>query len=304
MYRDLLAHASSQFGLFTRSQAHRVGVSDRALQRRVRNGLIEQLPRGVYRIVGTPGSWEQRVLSACLAGGEQCVASHRCAAALHGFDGNRREIVEVTVPRHIRYKSRAAVVHQSLDLAPGDCTMLGPIPVTTPARTLIDLGAVTGWERVEEMFDGAERDSIVVDAVVSRRHAEVRRQGRNGVGPMAVVLEGRGGQPPKYVIERRFLRILERADLPRPECQYPIELPSGRTIYTDAAHVAPKLAWELDGHGAHATRRQRAADHARANEIEDLGWQLRRFTYEQVMHDPALVARAVRNALAARFCGT
>ena len=67
----------------------------------------------------------------------------------------RRGVVEVTVPRGTRVRGVDAIVHESLDLRPEDCTFVGPIPVTTPARTLIDLGAVVRWERVEEAFDGA-----------------------------------------------------------------------------------------------------------------------------------------------------
>jgi hypothetical protein len=184
-----------------------------------------------------------------------------------------------------------------------DCTHVGPIPVTTPARTLIDLGAVASWLRVEEAFDGGERDELTTCGVVARRHAQVRKQGRRGVGPMAIVLDRRTERPPKEVIERRFLRLLEKAGIPLPECQHEIVLPSGRQVFIDAAHVDLRLAWELDGHGSHATRAQRADDNARAGEIEDLGWKLRRFTYEQVMHERAAVVRAVRSAITSRSCG-
>jgi very-short-patch-repair endonuclease len=86
--------------------------------------------------------------------------------------------------------------------------------------------------------------------------------------------------------------------LPQPVCQYEVELPSGRRAYLDAAYPACTLAFELDGHGGHATRSQRAADNRRAAELHELGWHLRRFTYEQVMNEGPLVVRTVRAALA------
>src|SRR5207237_7435701 len=115
------------------------------------------IARCVYRSGGSDSSCHQRLLAACLVGGEKCVASHRAAAELHRFDAVQRGVVEVTVPRGTRVRRINAIVHESLDLAAVDYTHVGPIPVTTPARTLIDLGAVTRWEPVEEALDGAER---------------------------------------------------------------------------------------------------------------------------------------------------
>ena len=293
----VLEIAATQFGLFTRTQAHEHGVSDRVLQRRVRNGLLEQLSARVYRVAGIPETWEQSVLLACLAGGSQCVASHRTAAALHEYDGFGRSALEVTVPRHVRYRSSLAIVHQSKDLSTADVMRLGPIPVTTPERTLIDLGAVTFVERVEEAFDGAERDAIALRDDVRTRHAQVRRQGRNGVGPMASILEDRALTIPQSVLERRFLRLLMDAELPLPELQHRVVLSTGRVVYIDAAYVDLLLGYELDGHGTHATRAQRAADNRRANDLIDLGWTIQRFTYEQVMREGVSVVRTVRASL-------
>jgi len=298
----LLTIAATQFGLFTRHQAHRCGVTDRILQYRVRHGVLEHLARHVYRLCGSEPSWHQRLLAACLVGGERCLASHRAAAALHGFDAVRPGIVEITVPRGTRVRRSDAIVHESLDLAAIDYTYVGTIPVTTPARTLIDLGAVTRWERVEEAFDGAERDDLAERLAVVKRHAQVRRQGRRGVGPMGVVLRNRLGAPPDSVIERRFVRLLEDAGLALPELQYEVALPNGRKAYLDTAYPAIRLAWELDGHGAHATRKQRSADNTRAGLLADVGRDLRRFTYEQIMHEGGAVVRAVRAAIHIRSC--
>ena len=51
----------------------------------------------------------------------------------------------------------------------------------------------------------------------------------------SVVLRNRLCVPPKYVIERRFVRLLENAGLPLPELQYEVALPNGRKAYLDAA---------------------------------------------------------------------
>src|SRR5437763_15532514 len=107
---QLLLMAATQFGLFTRPQAHKCGVTNRMLQHRVAGGLFEQLPRGVYRICGSEASWRQRVLAACWAGGAYCVASPRTAAVLHGYDTPTTNLVEVSVPRRTRCKNSDAIV--------------------------------------------------------------------------------------------------------------------------------------------------------------------------------------------------
>ena len=82
--------------------------------------------------------------------------------------------------------------------------------------------------------------------------------------------------------------------------QHPVVLANGRRAFIDAAYVELTLGFELDGHGSHATRRQRAADNRRANDLRDAGWDLRRFTYEEVMRDGARVVRTVKAARAQR----
>jgi very-short-patch-repair endonuclease len=73
---------------------------------------------------------------------------------------------------------------------------------------------------------------------------------------------------------------------------------TGSEYVLDFAYVDEGLGLELDGHGSHATRAQRAADNRRAGQLGDVNWTLRRFTYEQVMRDSSAVASAVRSALA------
>ena len=68
---------------------------------------------GVYRIAGTPVTWRSHLLAAVLAGGPGAVASHRSAGALHGLDGCRLGVPEVSVPRGRRYRPGGARVHES-----------------------------------------------------------------------------------------------------------------------------------------------------------------------------------------------
>jgi len=230
-------------------------------------------------------------------GGPECLASHRAAAALHRFDGFAPGVIEVVVPMHVFHRRKNVIVHHTRSLPEIDRDRVGPIPVTSKARTLIDLGAVASADQVEEAFDGAERDRLVKRIQVVRRYEQLRAPGRNGVGAMTQVLRDRMERVPRSVLERRMLRLLERAGLPRPVVAHRVQLSETTAYELDFAYLEPRLALEVDGHGSHATRRQRAADNVRQGRLEDANWMVRRFTYEQVMYDPSSVAATVRDAL-------
>ena len=65
-----LAIAQRQYGLITRWQLLEVGVHRRTLDRMLSAGRLEIVERGVYRVVGTPRTWEQRALA--ITGGSSC----------------------------------------------------------------------------------------------------------------------------------------------------------------------------------------------------------------------------------------
>jgi hypothetical protein len=278
-----------------------LGISKDQLRRFVEKGVIDRVAPDVFRFAASTRSWRQEVLLAVLDGGPECLASHRTAAALHGLDGFAADVVEVLLPMNVYHRRMNAIVHHTRSLTSVDRSRVGAIPVTSRARTLIDLGAVVTAESVENAFDCAERDRRGIRAEVEARYGALRARGRNGIGAMTQILSERVAtdRVPRSVLERAMLRLLHRAGLPRPIGCYRVELSGGDVYELDFAYVSRRLGLELDGHGSHATRRQRAADNVRANALGDGGWRLRRFTFEQVMHQPASVAAAVRAALEA-----
>ena len=291
--------AAKQLGLFTRDDARDAHVSSDQLRRLVRRGVVERASPQVFRFAAAARSWHQDVLAACLDGGPDCVASHRTAAVLHAFDGFSPGVIEVLVPMSKRHRRKNVIVHHTRVLPEGDRVRVGRIPTTSKARTLIDLGAVVPADVVEAAFDSAERDRSVRRATVERRYESLRAPGRNGIGAMTQVLQGRVAveRVPRSVLEREMLRVLSSAGLRLPVSRYRTRTPDGRRYEIDFAYVDERVAIEVDGHGSHATRRERAADNVRANALGDAGWTMRRFTYEQVMYDSAAVVETVRACL-------
>ncbi len=295
----LSAVAGKQLGLFTRADAKELDVGDDRVRYLVRQGVAQRVTPRVFRFAAATRSWHQDVLAACLDGGAECFASHRTAAALHGFDGFPADVIEVLVPMHVRHRRTSVIVHHTRDLPAVDRARVGVIPVTSRARTLIDLGAVAPADRVEEALDGAERDGSVRRQQVESRYVRLRARGRNGIGAMTQILEGRlpTERLPRSVLERRMLRLLTEAGLPSPVGNHPVRLVDGSVYKIDFAYVEQMIAIEVDGHGSHATRRERADDNRRANALSSAGWMMRRFTYEQVVREPTAVASVVRLAL-------
>lgn len=139
----LLAVLARQLGVITRSQALEVGISPRTIARRLQEGTWVRVQPRVFRSVHFPESREQAPLAAVLAAGPSAAASHRAAAWVWGIQGLRSAPLEITVPAGHVPVLADAIVHPIPDLTPIHVGRVGPLPVTTVARTLVDLGAVS-----------------------------------------------------------------------------------------------------------------------------------------------------------------
>jgi predicted transcriptional regulator of viral defense system len=131
-----------KYGLLTGEQGRSLGFTRDAIRHRVATCIWVRVLPGVYRLAAVPQSWKQRLLAACLWSGSG-VASHRSAGALYGFDGFRAGLIEITAGLNAAPARTGIVLHRSGQLGPADRTRLHGIPVTTVARTLVDLGAVS-----------------------------------------------------------------------------------------------------------------------------------------------------------------
>ena len=136
--RRLLEIAGAQHGLVAHDQLREFGTP-RQIEYRLARGRIEHVHEGVYRLAGSPRTWHQQLLAACLASSSANAVSFRAAAQMWGLPGGA-EIVEVTAPRHRRMQYDDVTMHESFFLTDLDVTYLHGIPVTRPARVICDLG--------------------------------------------------------------------------------------------------------------------------------------------------------------------
>jgi very-short-patch-repair endonuclease len=288
--------AARQYGVFGRDQVMSVGAGRGFIQHRLRSGRWERIAHNVFRVRGAPLAWRQSLLTACLSWGEGAAISHRAAAVFVGLAGFEKEIVEVTVPQHRRGRG-PGIVHRNM-LQSVDVITRERIPVTTAARTLIDVASIAPRDRVEEALDDALRRGMVSIARMRWRLAEVGgKGGRPGVTMMRALLDTRETTGvPQSVFETRLLRTLQDAGL-HPVLQYPVRDGAGLIGVVDFAFPSERVAVEADGYRWHSARARWDHDLQRRNRMTALGWRVIHITWTALSERPQDVIDSVRRTL-------
>ncbi|MGH2831058.1 MAG: DUF559 domain-containing protein [Actinomycetota bacterium] len=293
--------AAARYGVFTREEALREGATRNVIQRRLRDGRWERIQHGVYRLAGVPQSWRQSLAAACLAAGEGAVSSHRAAGQLWDSAEVPRGFIEISIPRTRGVRPAGATVHRVSDLSPHDVVVKDAIPVTTPARTLIDLAGVLSRDEMEEALDDALRRGLVSLGWLRWRIESLRRPGRPGIAEITALCEARSGHAAlESVLETRLLRLIVRARLPHPVPQYVVRDRGRFVARVDFAYPEQQLAIEADGYKWHSHRRRWERDVTRGNALLRLGWRVVRVTARDVKEHPGQVAETIAAALVAR----
>ena len=257
----------------------------------------QALHPGVYRFAGTPGSRQQRLLAAVIVSGEGAVASHRAAAALQRVPGGAWRL-EISVPHGRRARRRDIHVHQAR-LDHSDVTVVDAIPVTTATRTLIDLASVIPADALEEALDDALRRRLTSVRRLQWRLVQLGTRGRPGSGILRGLIEAREGKAnTESPLETRFLRLLRRAKLPLPVCQYEISDRGRLVARVDFSYPDVRLAIEIDGYRWHSGRSQWERDLGRRNQLTALGWSVIHVTSSDIERGAAEILGAISAALA------
>jgi len=280
-----------QHSVLSRGQWLDAGLTDRQLQRAITNRAVFVLHPGVYALRGSKPSFHRDVMAACMASGG--IASHRCAAYLWKFRKFERPVIEVLVAKGHAPTLAGVTVRRTARLDSGEMTHVGPIPVTSRPRTLLDLVSVAP-DLVEGALDGAlhrRRVSLrTLQGVLDRagKHHPAHRV-------LAPLVEARlaGRRPTESELEDDLLAVLRRYGLPEPEPQYPYR---GRRI--DFAYAELVLGIEANSVAAHAAKEDVQRNAEKANDL--LEWWILYFTYDDVHRTPAEVARRVEDAIQRR----
>jgi predicted transcriptional regulator of viral defense system len=195
--------AARQHGVLATWQLAALGVPRHAVDALVRTRHLHRLYRAVYAVGHAAVSPRGRDLAAVLSCGPGALASHRLAGQLWGFVRTAKHR-EVTAPRS-RAKRDGVLVHRSRRLTGHDRAVIDAVPVTVPARTLVDLADVLSQPRLADAVHEAE--VIRVFDLGEIRRAQKRVPGRRGRHRLARALAAYEEQPmTRSMAERRSSR--------------------------------------------------------------------------------------------------
>lgn len=285
----MAALASRQHGVAARRQLLALGVGRHTITRLLRRGHLHVVHRGVYAVghrrLTRYGNW----LAAVLAAGPGAVLSHRSAAALWGIRDFNRRTIEITAPREVQ-RPNLSVCDSTLP--PDETTTHDAIPITTPARTLLDLAAVLDEHALARAAERAEALRLTSPTSVADLVARYPR--RPGTPNLNRLIEEHRIVPTdtRSHLERRFLTFLDANDLPRPLVN---ELED--KITPDFRWTAERLIVELDGFETHGTRAAFERDRARDRALTVEDWRVVRVTQRQLDDAPEQLARELRALL-------
>ncbi|MBW3589646.1 MAG: DUF559 domain-containing protein [Actinobacteria bacterium] len=290
--------AARQHGVVTHAQALKAGASHGLIHHRLRTRRWELVYRTVYRLRGTPRSWEQQLMAACLAARDG-VVSGRAAAALLEFPGFDRGKVEITTPRKRRFRAEFTV-HQSAYLMKADVIRIGVIPVTAPIRTLVDVAALVSADTLQEALDDALVRGLVTIPRVDRWLEKVTAP-IPGIGVFKAAIDSRrDGGTPQSVMETRMLKLMRSGGLPEAQRQYSISHGGEEIRRADFVYPAERIDIETDSRGFHSAQKPFEKDRRVDNQLSILGWCVLRFTWAEIINEPEKVISTIRAALAAR----
>ncbi|MEJ1107066.1 MULTISPECIES: type IV toxin-antitoxin system AbiEi family antitoxin domain-containing protein [unclassified Kribbella] len=260
----------------------RASVSGRAIRRALAIGAIRRIAKGVYAM---PPAADPLAAARAQAG----IVSHLSAAVLHGFSVlDLPAKPQITVPRgqHRRLSPVDCELHWADDV-PSDGRLTGKLrTVLDCARTLPFTAGLTVADSALRL-DAFDRSQLLVGA------AELRGPGCRRARRVAAAADGRAESPLESVLRA----LLIEAGIEGFEPQVVVQ-DHDFSARIDLGHRGLLIAVEADSFAHHGTRRGLTRDCRRHVNLTIRGWRLLRFSWEDVMFDPAWVVDAIRQAMA------
>jgi very-short-patch-repair endonuclease len=285
--------AARQHGVVSRAQLIAAGIPAAVLDRRLRAGRLRALHRGVFS-AGPVVSVHARALAAAFACGPSAVVSQCTAAALWRIVPPAQDGADVTVNVAGGMRRRAGIrVRRVARLVPDEVTILHGIPITTPARTLVDLA---------DALPSHELERAVAEALALRLTTAARIQAlvdryprQRPTSRLRTILHGQATRGvPRSKVEALFVALLRRSRIGLPEVNVIV---CGFEV--DFFWRGEGLVAEVDGYAVHAPRRRFEGDRRRDAELAAAGLRVMRVTWRQINDEPEAVAVRLALALAA-----
>jgi len=298
----LMDLATRQHGVVSMAQLLRLGYSDDTVLEWATASRLHRVHHGIYAVGHRRLSWHSRCWAGVLGAEANevdevvwpAVASHGSAAYLWGLYRYAPERIDVTAPIRRRAK-REFVVHFSSILAAEDRREGEGIPVTSVARTLLDLAIRATPQRLERRLERAEELGLLdlheVEDVLDRAG------GHRGRGRLRRALALYQPDPAftRSRFEKQFRRLVIRAGISAPSMNF-----NAHGYELDAYWPELRFAVELDLFETHGTRAAFERDRLRHEELKLVGIEMIRVTKPRLDAEPDAVLRNLATLLGRR----
>jgi hypothetical protein len=282
--------AAEQWGVVDYDDLRRCGFSEDAVLRRVRDGRLHPLYKRVFAVGHPNVSVRGRFLAAVKACGPGAVLSHFAAAVLWGilrWDGRDPEVLVPKLRRHPGIKTRRTARLDDIDIR-----RRHGIPVTSPARTLLDLAAILPQKGLRR----ATREAFALQLVAVPQLADVlRRLGPCRGSSNLSSIVARGYLPTRSELEDAVLDLILAGGLHEPDVGLPLRV-DGRRVIPDFRWPEQRLVIEADGAAWHDNQLAREDDAERQAILEASGERVVRVTWSQTLERPRQTLERLRAA--------
>lgn len=278
-------HLRRQDGVITVAQARRCGLSVDAVNRRVRRGRWRRCAPGVYFVDDRPFTNASRIRASVWACGPNAVASGEAAVWWHGLTESAPDVVEVTVPKTTRLRSKKGVDLRRRDLMPADIVEHRRLRLTALPLTVLEAAVGRNGARI---MDTALQTRLNLSELQA---AHLRNAGRRGA-PIARDLLQAAATGARSEAERLLIDLLNAAQISGWYANHPV---GGYSV--DVAFPAIKVAIEVDGWAFHSSHADFVADRRRQNKLALMGWQVLRFTWLDLTEQPERVIAEIQRAI-------
>jgi very-short-patch-repair endonuclease len=288
----LIGPAANHNGLLTRKQLLDAGLTRNFIDGRVRCGLLRRAHTGVYQFGPVSPSYarERAALLACNGG----VIGRRSAAALWQVLPAQRAIDPVDVvlcaQRH-RGVRPGIRVHRCIP-ADDEITTVDGVPVTTLARTLLDIGtmSVRDLERALGVGERMQMDLRDQLAILLARYPK-----RRGTRTLRTLRLDGPATFTRSQAEETLVELVRSAGLPMPEMNVMLHGFEVDCLWRDA-----RLVVEVDGYAFHGSHRAFVRDRRRDSVIIAAGMRVLRLTWRQLTSERDRTLAQLAQALVMR----
>ena len=288
--RRIRVVAGRQHAVVTVGQLAEMGLGRHAVAHRVAEGWLRRMHRGVY-LVGAVEPPLARAMAATLACGDDALLSHYPAAVLWGLRPAPAHAMHVTVIERSVRGPEGVRVHRTRRLHPADATRRDSIPVTSPARTLLDLATQITQRELDRAVEEACVSGLASGGALNEQFS--RYPAHRGTAALREAIRG----DPAFTrseAERRLLELIRAARLPEP---YANVRAAGYEV--DFLWRELELIVEVDGYAYHSSRGAFERDRRRDADLQTAGFRVLRLTWRQIADEPAAVVALLARATTA-----